>query len=119
MATTLSISHVPAHFVMWLCRFFHTGVKLISLPRERGLAKWLALTNRHGGTGYYGASGLGLKGPLLPPDLVLVLSQDHYASLRSPAWDFPGGPVDKNPPASAENTGSIPGPGRSHMLQSS
>ena len=30
-------------------------------------------------------------------------------------WDFPGGPVVKNLPASAEDTGSISGPGRSHM----
>ena len=30
--------------------------------------------------------------------------------------EFPGGPVVKNPPASAEDTGSIPGPGRSHVL---
>ena len=29
--------------------------------------------------------------------------------------DFPGGPVVKNPPASAGDTGSIPGPGRFHM----
>ena len=28
------------------------------------------------------------------------------------------GQVDKNPPANAGDTGSIPGPGRSHMLQS-
>ena len=32
--------------------------------------------------------------------------------------DFPGGVVFKNPPASAGDTGSIPGPGRSHMPQS-
>ena len=32
---------------------------------------------------------------------------------------FPGGAVVKNPPASAGDTGSIPGPGRSHMPQSS
>ena len=32
--------------------------------------------------------------------------------------DFPGGAVVKNPPASAGDTGSIPGPGRSHMPQS-
>ena len=32
-------------------------------------------------------------------------------------WDFPGGAVVKNPPASAGDTGSIPGP-RSHMLRS-
>ena len=29
--------------------------------------------------------------------------------------DFPGGIVVKNPPASAGDTGLIPGPGRSHM----
>ena len=29
--------------------------------------------------------------------------------------DFPSGPVVKNPPVSAGKTGSIPGPGRSHM----
>ena len=31
---------------------------------------------------------------------------------------FPGGTVVKNPPASAGDTGSSPGLGRSHMLQS-
>ena len=30
---------------------------------------------------------------------------------------FPGGLVVKNPPANAGNTGSIPGPGRSHVPQ--
>ena len=34
-------------------------------------------------------------------------------------WDFPGGIVDKNPPASAEHMGSIPGWGRFHMLWNS
>ena len=29
--------------------------------------------------------------------------------------DFPGGPVVKNPPANAGDTGSIPGVTRSHM----
>ena len=29
--------------------------------------------------------------------------------------DFPSGAVDKNPPANAQNTRSIPGPGRFHM----
>ena len=32
--------------------------------------------------------------------------------------DFPGGAVDKNPPANAGDTGSIPAPGRFHTLQS-
>ena len=31
---------------------------------------------------------------------------------------FPGGAVVKNPPASAGDTGSSPGPGRSHMPRS-
>ena len=30
--------------------------------------------------------------------------------------DFPCGTVVKNPPANAEDMGSSPGPGRSHML---
>ena len=33
-------------------------------------------------------------------------------------WDFPGGPVVKNPPASAGDTGSIPGAGRLHTRKS-
>ena len=37
---------------------------------------------------------------------------------RTISRDFPGGTVVKNPPANAGDTGSIPGPGRSHMLQS-
>ena len=32
--------------------------------------------------------------------------------------DFPGGTVVKNPPAIAGDTGSIPGPGKSHMPRS-
>ena len=31
---------------------------------------------------------------------------------------FPGGTAVKNPPANAGDTGSIPGPGRSHMPRS-
>ena len=31
---------------------------------------------------------------------------------------FPSGAVVKNPPANAADTGSSPGPGRSHMLWS-
>ena len=33
-------------------------------------------------------------------------------------WGFPGGAVVKNPPANAQDTGSSPGPGRSHIPQS-
>ena len=33
-------------------------------------------------------------------------------------WDFPGGAVVKNPPASTGDMGSIPGQGKSRMPQS-
>ena len=39
--------------------------------------------------------------------------------LRSKFGGFPGGAVVENPPANAGDTGSSPGPGRSHMLRSS
>ena len=38
--------------------------------------------------------------------------------VRKIAVDFPGGAVVKNPPANAGDTGSSPGPGRSHMPRS-
>ena len=38
--------------------------------------------------------------------------------LKPKLQGFPGGAVVKNPPANAGDTGSIPGPGRSHMPQS-
>ena len=38
------------------------------------------------------------------------------SSLQKGEWDFPGGPVVKNPPANVGDMGSIPGLGRSHML---
>ena len=37
------------------------------------------------------------------------------ATLKGRIRDFHGGPVVKNPLASAEDMGSIPGPGRFHM----
>ena len=39
-------------------------------------------------------------------------------SLKKEGRGFPGGTVVKNPPANAGDTGSSPGPGRSHVLQS-
>ncbi|KAM9083397.1 15-hydroxyprostaglandin dehydrogenase [NAD(+)] isoform 2-T2 [Megaptera novaeangliae] len=42
----------------------------------------------------------------------------NMSSLAAHTGDFPGGAVAKNPPASAGDTGSIPGPGRSHVPQS-
>ena len=48
-----------------------------------------------------------------------VLQRDDVtAALKSSFLDFPGGAVVKNPPANAGDTGSSPGPGRSHMPRS-
>lgn len=38
--------------------------------------------------------------------------------VKTKAKDFPGDTVHKNPPASAEDIGSIPGPGSFHMAWS-
>ena len=38
--------------------------------------------------------------------------------LENTHWGFPGGAVVENLPANAGDTGSIPGPGRSHMPRS-
>ena len=42
----------------------------------------------------------------------------HVAILKDITLGFPGGAVVKNPPASAGDRGSIPGPGRSHTPRS-
>ena len=39
-------------------------------------------------------------------------------SIKKAERDFLGGTVVKNPPANAGDTGSSPGPGRSHMPRS-
>ena len=66
--------------------------------------------------------------PLLTEDftLVLLLTEQCHSShlyfiilgldIKPLPQDFPGGPVVKNLPTSAKNTGLIPGLGRSHML---
>ena len=46
-------------------------------------------------------------------DLETVIQSE--VSQKEKNRDFPGGTVVKNPPANAGDTGSIPGPGRSHM----
>ena len=45
------------------------------------------------------------------------LMQFKPVLLKSQLQGFPGGTVLKNPLANAGDTGSSPGPGRSHMLQ--
>ena len=44
-----------------------------------------------------------------------ALQEDSVSHKKSKnSGDFPGGPVVKNPPANAGDTGLIPGPGGSH-----
>ena len=55
-----------------------------------------------------------------------VLDREQVNTNSSVIWgsnkcyegDFLGGAVVENPPANTEDTGSSPGPGRFHMLQS-
>ena len=35
----------------------------------------------------------------------------NFSSYKTDAWDFPGGPVVKNPPSNAGDAGLIPGQG--------
>ena len=44
--------------------------------------------------------------------------QNFGQSWKETRPDFPGGAVVKNPPANAGDTGSSPGPRRSHMPRS-
>ena len=44
-----------------------------------------------------------------------LLQVDLWYSAFEKGIGFPGGSVVKNPPANAGDTGSSPGPGRSHM----
>ena len=44
--------------------------------------------------------------------------QYHKHTINIYQMDFPGGAVDKHPPANSGDTGSMPGPGRSHRPQS-
>ena len=47
--------------------------------------------------------------------IIMVIILERIEILNQ---DFPGGAVVKNLPANAEDTGSSPGPGRSHMPRS-
>ena len=58
---------------------------------------------------------------LLLEKLVHVCTRRHVQGRSEQKFgkrDFPGGAVVKDPPANAGDTGSSPGPGRSHMPQS-
>ena len=46
------------------------------------------------------------------------MTELFFSQIENTQKDFPGGTVVKNPPANTGDTGSIPGPGRSHMPRS-
>ena len=51
-------------------------------------------------------------------DPVCCNKDTTHATTKTQHWDFPGDAVVKNPPANAGDTGSSPGPRRSHMPRS-
>ena len=57
---------------------------------------------------------------LLLVELLITTTKSNLKNkeLKNVLSDFLGGPVDENPSASAADMGSIPGPGRFHMLGS-
>ena len=61
---------------------------------------------------------LKLKTMLIKKYIQLVYIYIHTHT-HTHSWDIPGGSVVKKPPANAGDTGSIPDPGESHLLQSS
>ena len=54
---------------------------------------------------------------VVQPQPLLAAWPHLEMELMIPALDFSGGPLVKNPPVNAGNTGSVSGPGRSHMLR--
>ena len=50
--------------------------------------------------------------------LCIAIIKFFYMFLKFYYWGIPGGAVVENLPANAGDTGSSPGPGRSHMPQS-
>ena len=56
---------------------------------------------------------------LLWAEILLTQTSTFYVFSEIAFQDFPGDAVDRNPPADTGDGGSISGPGRSHMPQSS
>ena len=48
----------------------------------------------------------------------MYVTLKNQREVKRNAGDFPGGAVVKNPPANSGDMGTIPGPGRFHMLWS-
>ena len=57
-------------------------------------------------------------GSILVRELRSHMPRGQKTKTQNRSKDFPGGTVVKNPPANAGDTGSSPGPERSHMSRS-
>ena len=79
---------------------------MVALGEEAGNLRWEENLTFHQ-TSYYNVT-------IFPQVHVLLLAFKKLIDF----WGFPGGAVVKNPPANAGDTGSSPGPGRSHMPRS-
>ena len=90
-----------------------SGVK--NLPANAGDAGLIPGSRRYPGEG----NGYPLQYPCLENsmdrEVFWATVINKYLEKRIHSWDFPGGPVVKNAPANAEDVGSVPGPGRSHV----
>ena len=98
-----------------------TGAKKIRI--SLGLSTETTVTSlQHSGMNYYDNSQVldQKEFPPLPHRKMKGRERKRQrpTSQKSSDGDFPGGTVDKNPPANAGDTGSSPGPGRFHMPRS-
>ena len=70
---------------------------------------------RQTASGSFGSEGILIVFCIL---IAVMVTGTHTCVKNSYKWDFPDGTADRNLPANAGDTGSISGPGRSHMPQS-
>ena len=89
------------------CHFLLQGIFLTQGPNS-GLP--------HCGQIFYPLSRKGIPGSNIVKRIINESQYTYYSASETNNTDFPGGPVVKNPPASAGDMGPGPGLGRSNML---
>ena len=107
-----SFMSCPSILKRSFCLYFPSSLPssfLLSLFARRGCRVWRLFR--------YSSYDIRCKHSLLKHFIIVSLGQDKIITIIT-TRDFPGGAVVKNLPANAGDTGSSPGPGGSHMLQS-